>query len=109
MGVCMILLMMPLVMASTAISCSGLSSPNRLEVFLQRDDGGYHVRGAQLREEPIHLDSDDVLRLLRLAPTVGHVADHDLLEVVDVVNEDSVELVDFGVHVARNSDVDEEH
>ena len=121
MGVCMILLMMPRVSASTASSCSGvkraqpaahavnLSLANGLQVLLQRNNGRHDIEGLQARLELVHLQLHDGFGAIGFGLAIGDVRRHHLLQVVDVVNEDAVQLVHLRIDVARDRDIDEEH
>ena len=59
--------------------------------------------------EALDLFVDDLFRAFRLALPVGDVRADHLLQVVDVVDEDAVQLVHLGIHVARHGNIDEEH
>ncbi len=58
---------------------------------------------------PLHFTGDDELGRLGFLAAAGLVLRGDLLEVVDVVHEAAFHLVDIGVDVARDGDIDEEH
>src|SRR5262249_37444709 len=70
----------------------------------RRDDVARRLPGP----EPLGLVEDDLLGPSGLAPPTGEALRHDALEVVDVVEVAAVELVDGGIEVARNRDVDQE-
>jgi hypothetical protein len=57
----------------------------------------------------VYFPADDCLCGLGLAAAVCEVGGGDLLEIVDVVNEATFDLVHAGVDVTGDGDVDEEH
>ena len=117
----MILLMMPRVRASTAISCSGesvsetaahaveLGLAQGFQVLLQADDGGDDLGGLGALLEAAHLFFHQRLGAHGFLAAVADVRGHDLLQIVDVIDEDSIEVVKAGIDVARHRNVNEEH
>src|SRR5271165_6361054 len=79
------------------------------EVLLQRDDGRHHIERLQTRLELIDFELHDGFSSIGLYPTVRDMRRNHLLQVVDVVNEDTVQLVHLRIDIARDGDIDEEH
>ncbi len=77
--------------------------------LLQSDDGGDGVARLQALLVEFDLAGDDGLGGGGLSAAVGEVGGGDLLQVVDVVDEASLDLVHEGIDVARYGDIDEEH
>src|SRR5271169_5013391 len=78
-------------------------------MFLQRHDGRHYVKRLQPRLELVHLELDDGLGAIGFGSPVGDMRGHHLLQVVDVVHEDTVELVHLRIDIAWHRNVDEEH
>ncbi len=69
---------------------------------------GMTSRERSQSREPRGLLLDDGLRARQLGAALGQVVLHDLLQVVDVVEEDLLEVAGRGLDVARHRDVDDE-
>ncbi len=120
-GVCMILLMMPRVSdfdrhlllgrerSEAAAHAVQLGLAQILQVLLQADDGGNNFSGLGTLLELAHLFIDDQFGASRFLVPISQMRLHHLLQIVDVVDEDSVEVVETGIDVTRYGDVDEEH
>ena len=80
-----------------------------LKMLLQADDGGNDLGGLGALLEAAHLLFHHQLGAHRFLAAVADVRGHDLLQIVDVVDEDSVEIVEAGIDVARHRNVNEEH
>ena len=80
-----------------------------LGLLLQGFDCGNGVEGLEALVEAGDLLRDDGFGLFSFAAAVGEVGLGDLLEVVDVIDETSVDFVQAGVDVAGDGDIDEEH
>src|SRR6185437_11211646 len=52
---------------------------------------------------------DQCLSPLRFSSTVAYVGFDNLLQIIDVVRENTVHLSHFRIDVARNGDINEEH
>src|ERR1700679_732485 len=78
-------------------------------MILQGNDGGYDIEGLQANLKALDLTLDNSGGALRFLLAVRNVRRHCLLQVVDIVDEDSVHLVHFRVDVARHRNVNEEH
>jgi hypothetical protein len=59
--------------------------------------------------EALDLNGDEGFRVDSLAAAFFHMRRGHLLQVVDVVDEDTVELVHLRIDVARNGNIDEKH
>ena len=77
-------------------------------LFLERHDGGNHPQCILPALIVQDLLADDGLRPFRFLPAAFHVFVHNVLEVVDVVEEDVVDVPRSGIDVPRDGDVDEE-
>src|SRR5438270_5534206 len=82
---------------------------NLLHALLQGDDRRHCIEALHAMSEARDFLLDQHLSVLRFSPAIAYVGFHDLLEIIDVVNEDSVYVAHFWSHVSRYSDVDEEH
>ena len=91
------------------VDAAELGLADFLGLALERDDGGRDVDGALTLMEAFDLSGDECFGVSGLGLALGNVGRGNLLEVVDVVDEEAVELVDLGIDVARDGDVDEEH
>ena len=80
-----------------------------LGVLLEDEDGGDCIAGLETLLVLGYFLGDDVLGCSGLAAAIGEVDGGYLLEVVNVVDEAAFDVVHFGIDVARNGDVDEEH
>src|SRR5687768_17402486 len=81
---------------------------NRLGPRPQRGDRRHDVERELPRAEAVGFLGHDRLGPHGLLAPPGDTLGHDPLEVVDVVEVAALELVDGGIEVARNSDVDKE-
>ena len=120
-GVCMILLMMPRVSASTAISCSGVSVPSRPRTrsisawrTVSRcscSDTMVGTTSSVCSRRLELLDLSCTMASARSASTLRSATCEDTTccKIVDVVDEDAVQLVHLRIDVARDRNVDEEH
>ena len=78
-------------------------------LLLEGFDGGNSVAGLEALVVFVHFSADDSLGCRSFAAAIGQIGSSDLLEIVDVVDEASFDLVHAGIDVARDGDVDEEH
>jgi hypothetical protein len=86
-----------------------LSLPNRLQVILQRDNGGHHVQRLQPLLEALDFAADNGFGPVRLFLPIRNMRRDCLLQIVDVVNKNSVELVHPRIDISRNRNVDKKH
>ena len=77
-------------------------------LLLQRLDGWDGVERLEALVVANHLGGDDGFCLGSFPAARGVVGGSDLLEVVEIVDEAALELVDAGVYVAGDGDIDEE-
>src|SRR5262249_40614741 len=82
---------------------------NGFDTLLQRDDCGHRIQTLHAALKARHFFFDQSFCPCRLPTTVAHVRFDYLLKVVDVINKDSFDLAHLCIHVAWNSNVDEEH
>jgi hypothetical protein len=78
-------------------------------LLLEGLDGGDGVARLEAFVVLLYFPADDVFGRGGFAAAVGEVGGGDLLEVVDVVDEAAFHLVDAGIDVAWDGNVDEEH
>src|SRR5579872_2585039 len=90
-----------------AAHAGDLGRANAFELFLDADDGGHDIARLETREHALHLFRDNLLGLLGFVLARVEIVLDDVLQVVDVVQENVVELVDLGVDVAGDCDVDD--
>src|ERR1019366_3551479 len=76
---------------------------------LQGDDGRGDVDGALTLVESLYLRGDERLGIGGLGAAFSHVRCGDGLQVVDVVDEDSVDLIHRRLDIARDSNINEEN
>ena len=86
-----------------------LGLANSFEVILQADDGGVDIQRLQPGVEFFHLAVNDGLGLFRLFLAIRDMGTDRLLQIIDIVNEDSVEFVHLRIDVARDGDIDKKH
>src|SRR5260370_15406 len=77
-------------------------------VFLQRENRRHHFQRLHPRRKTVHLELDNLFRTLGLLLSLRRVLPGDRLEIVDVVDKQTVQLVNLRRHVARDGNVDEE-
>src|SRR6516225_2788138 len=78
-------------------------------LLLQRDDCRSHVDRTTALMEALDLGFDECFGVAGLRLAFGYVRGGHLLQVVDIVNEDTFDLVHRRIDVTGHSDVDEEH
>src|SRR5580700_8873792 len=78
-------------------------------MVLQRNDSRDDVEGLQASLKTYDFALDNVGGALGLLFAIRHVRGDGLLQIVDVVDENSVHLVHLRINVARYRDIDEEH
>ena len=76
---------------------------------MQGDDRGNDIQRLQPRLEFLHFAVDDAFRLLRFLLSIRYMRRDYLLQIVDVINEDPVQSVHLGIHIAWDRYIDEEH
>src|SRR5947209_6374447 len=86
-----------------------LSLTNLLYAILQCDDRGHCIEAQHAAVKARDLLLDQHLSPLRFSSAIAYVGFYHLLEVIDVVDENSVYVAHLWSHVPRHSDVDEEH
>ncbi len=74
---------------------------NSFEMILQADDGGDDIQRLQPGMEFFDLAVNDGLGLFRLFLAVRDMGTDRLLQIIDIVDEDSVEFVHLRIDVAR--------
>ena len=77
-------------------------------MILQRYDGGHHVERLDAGLESFDFQGDDGFGALSFLTPVGDVAGDRLLQVVDIVDENTIQLVHRRVYIAWHRDIDEE-
>src|SRR5437660_9197498 len=92
-----------------ATNAINLGLANGFEMVLQADDGGNHVESLKASVESVDLTIDDCLSLIRFLLAIRNVGTDRLLEIVNIVDEDTVQLVHLRIDVAGNGDVNKEH
>jgi len=80
-----------------------------LGVLLERLDGGNGIKGLESLVISVDFPTDDDFGCGGFAGAIGKVGGGDLLEVVNVVDEATFDLVHAGIDIAGNGDIDEEH
>ncbi len=83
--------------------------PDRFEMVVERDNRWDNVECLQADLKLLDFPVDDGFGSFGFLLAICNVVGHRLLQVVDVIDENAVELIHFGVNVAGYSDVDEEH
>src|SRR5439155_26649442 len=85
-----------------------LGRPDLLGTRPQRRDRRDNVERGLPGAEAVRLLRDDFFRSFGLATPIGERLGNDGLEIVDVVEITTVELVDLRVEVPRNGEIDQE-
>ena len=82
---------------------------NGLQLILQRKDSRHNSESLQPLMEALHFHTDDLLRAIGFLLAIREMSRCRVLQIVNVVNEDTVHLVHFRINVARHCDVDKKH
>src|SRR5207253_4708919 len=86
-----------------------LSLSDGFQMVLQGNNCRYDIERQHPCLKALYFDIDDNFRTLRFFPPVGDVRRNRLLQIVDVINENTVQLIHFWIDVAWHRDIDEEH
>src|SRR5579862_7639506 len=95
--------------AEASSNAIDLCLANRFQVILQADDGRNNIERLKASVKLSDLVVDDELGPIGFLLAVSDVRADGLLEIVDIVDKDTVELVHLGIDVAGNGNIDEEH
>src|SRR6516164_7460080 len=76
---------------------------------LHVDKGGHNIERVEAALVTDELLLEDFLGALGFAGAVGEIGGGNRLQIVYVVQEDTVEAVDLRIDVARYCDIDDEH
>jgi hypothetical protein len=95
--------------AEAGLNAAEFGLADFFSLALEGDDGRGDVDGALILVEALDFAGDEGFSVRGFAAALGKVGGGDGLKVVDVVDEDAFELAHFGVNVAGDGDVDEEH
>src|SRR6185437_10238213 len=82
---------------------------NGFQVVMQRNNGGNDVQRLQAFLEALDLHINNRFGARGFFSAVGNVGNDRLLQIVNVVNENSIELIQFRINVSRHRDINEEH
>lgn len=80
-----------------------------LDSVAELHDRRDNVARLHARAESADFEIHNLLGPTRLLEALLHVGINDLLQVVDIVNESIVDIVDRGIDVPRNRDIDEKY
>ena len=82
---------------------------NGLQMVVQRDNGRHNIERLYSRLEAFDLALHNGFCALGLTPAISNMRRDRLLKIIDVVNENSIEVIHLRGHIARHRNIDKKH